>query len=84
MFTGAGEPGTVRALTFTVVYEVGQAVLAKLMRERPSIAEEISVTLSRRAKAHASGVTDDRNLDTSPSISVLVSRIRQLFQVPHG
>jgi small-conductance mechanosensitive channel/CRP-like cAMP-binding protein len=84
VFTGAGEPGSVRALTFTVVYEVGQAVLAKLMRERPSIAEEISVTLSRRAKARSTAVTDDRNLAAVPSISMLVSRIRQLFEVPHG
>ena len=35
--------GTIRAMTFTVVYEVGQAALAQLMRDRPSIAEEISV-----------------------------------------
>jgi len=66
------------------VYEVGQAVLAKLMRERSSIADEISVTLSRRAKGHASGITDDRSLAAPPSISMLVSRIRQLFEVPHG
>jgi len=84
LFTGAGELGTIRALTFTVVYEVGQAALAKLMRERPSIADEISVTLSRRAKPHAPGVTDDRNLAATPSIAMLVSRIRQLFEVPHG
>jgi len=84
LFTGAGEPGTIRALTFTVVYEVGQAVLAKLMRERSSIADEISVTLSRRAKGHASGIADDRSLAAPPSISMLVSRIRQLFEVPHG
>src|SRR5262245_3683476 len=84
LFTGAGEPGTIRALTFTVVYEVGQAVLAKLMRERSSIADEISVTLSRRAKGHTAGITADRNVATTPSIAMLVSRIRQLFEVPHG
>ena len=48
LFTGSGEARTVRALTFTVIYEVG-AALAALMKERPSIADEISVTLSRRA-----------------------------------
>ena len=46
LFTGTGEPGTVRALTSVVAYEVGQAALAKLMQDRPSIADEISVTLS--------------------------------------
>ena len=56
MFAGTGEMGTVRALTFIVAYEVGQAALAKLMRERPSIADEISVTLSRRAKLISSSI----------------------------
>jgi small-conductance mechanosensitive channel/CRP-like cAMP-binding protein len=84
LFTGAGEMGTIRALTFTVVYEVAQAALAKLMRDRPSIADEISVTLSRRAKAHTLGMADERSITAPPSISMLVSRIRQLFEVPQG
>jgi len=84
LFTGTGETGTVRALTFTVVYEVGQAALAKLMRERPSIAEEISVTLSRRAEARTAGLADQHSIAATHSISALVSRIRQLFEVPHG
>jgi len=84
LFTGSGEAGTVRALTFTVVYEVGQAALAALMKERPSIADEISVTLSLRAKAGISGTMDERNIAATSSISLLVSRIRQLFEVPHG
>jgi hypothetical protein len=67
-----------------VVYEVGQAALAKLMRERPSIAEEISVTLSRRAKARTGGLADQHSIAATHSISALVSRIRQLFEVPHG
>ncbi len=33
LFAGSGEPGTIRALTFAVVYEVGQAALAELMRD---------------------------------------------------
>lgn len=82
LFTGTGEMGTIRALTFTVAYEVGQAALAKLMRERPSIAEEISLTLSRRAKMGPPGIVDDRGIAAAPSISLLVSRIRQLFEVP--
>jgi hypothetical protein len=84
LFTGAGEAGTIRALTFTVAYEVGQAALAKLMRERPSIAEEISVTLSRRAKPGTPGLGNEDGLAATSSISGLVARIRQLFEVPHG
>jgi small-conductance mechanosensitive channel len=84
LFTGTGEPGTVRALTFVVVYEVGQAALAKLMHDRPAIADEISLTLSRRAKTGATGLADDGGLGPAPSFSTLVTQIRQLFQLPHS
>lgn len=81
LFTGAGEASTVRALTLTEVYEVGQQALAKLMKDRPSIADEISVTLSRRTRGSAA----DAASPTDPSsVSWLVTRIRQLFEVPHG
>jgi small-conductance mechanosensitive channel/CRP-like cAMP-binding protein len=81
-FTDSGEPGAIRAMTFAVVYEVGQAALAKLMRERPSIADEVGVTLSRRAKVATSAATNDHDIADAPSISALVLRIRQLFEVP--
>jgi small-conductance mechanosensitive channel/CRP-like cAMP-binding protein len=82
LFAGAGEPGTVRALTFAVVYEVGQAALAKLMHDRPTIADEISVTLSRRAsrgQAHAT----EQDATSMRSVSWLVGRIRSVFELPH-
>jgi CRP-like cAMP-binding protein len=82
MFTGTGEPGTVRALTVVVAYEVGQAALAKLMQDRPGIADEISVTLSRRAKSGMS-LGDHGQAAAESSVTRLVSRIRQLFAVPH-
>ena len=81
MFTGAGEAGTIRALTFVAVYEVGQAALAKLMHERPSIADEISVTLSRRAKAGALPGSEGQTAAKS-SATRLLARIRQVFEVP--
>jgi small-conductance mechanosensitive channel/CRP-like cAMP-binding protein len=83
LFAGAGEPGTVRALTFAVVYEVGQAALAKLMHDRPIIADEISVTLSRRAargQAHAT----EQDATSMRSVSWLVARIRHVFELPVG
>ena len=83
LFTGAGETGTMRALTFVVVYEVGQAALAKLMHDRPSIADEISVTLSRRAargQAHAT----EQDATSMRSVSWLVARIRHVFELPVG
>lgn len=83
LFTGAGEAATVRALTFTVVYEVGQAALSDLMKERPGIADEISVTLSRRANVATPAGAPGADAHDS-SISSLVARIRHLFDVPHG
>jgi small-conductance mechanosensitive channel/CRP-like cAMP-binding protein len=83
LFNGTGEPGTVRALTRVVTYEVGQAALAKLMQDRPSIADEISVTLSRRAKSGLS-IGEDGRVAAESSVTRLVGRIRQLFEVPHN
>lgn len=49
LLTGSGEPGSIRALTFAVVYEIGAAGLAPLMRDRPAIAEELGSVLAQRA-----------------------------------
>jgi len=71
-------------MTFAVVYEVGQAALAELMRDRPGIADEIAVTLSQRAKAGISGNASDHGNADAPTVSALVVRIRQLFSgMPH-
>jgi CRP-like cAMP-binding protein len=84
LFTGSGELGTVRALTAAVVYEVGQAGLAGLMRERPAIADEISVTLSRQAKAGGTGMGSQNDATAAMSVASLVKRIRQIFELPHS
>jgi small-conductance mechanosensitive channel len=82
LFAGKGEPGTIRAMTFAVVYEVGQAALAQLMHDRPGIADEISVTLSRRAKRTTTGVGDAVEDPSMRSVSWLVGRIRSVFELP--
>jgi len=82
LFAGKGEPGTIRAMTFAVVYEVGQAALAQLMRDRPGIADEISVTLSRRARRHTTSNTGDAEEQSMRSVSWLVRRIRSVFELP--
>ena len=84
LIPGACETATVRALTFTVAYEVAQAALAKLMHDRPSITDEISQTLSRRTKAGTSLAADDDSAANPPAVSILASRIRRLFLVPRG
>jgi small-conductance mechanosensitive channel len=84
LFTGSGEIGTFRALTAAVVYEVGQADFAKLMHERPAIADEISVTLARQAKVGGAGKGGQADPVAVMSVSSLVMRIRQIFELPHG
>ena len=84
LFTGSGAIGTVRALTAAVVYQVDQAGLAKLMHDRPTIADEISVTLSRQAKADSINKGSSSDPDGSMSVASLVRRIRQVFELPHA
>jgi len=84
LFTGSGEIGTVRALTAAVIYEVGQAGLAELMHERPGIADEISVTLARLAKAGGAGAGSQSDPTAGMSVALLVRRIRQIFELPHN
>lgn len=83
LFTGSCEEGVIRALTAVVAYEVGQAALAKLMHDRPGIADEVSITLSRRAKR---GQTLMGNEGATAALAVpgLVARIRQMFGVPYS
>ncbi len=69
-------------LPAVVIYEVSQAGLAQLMRERPGIADEISVTLCRRANLDPAPI--DQTADDMGSVPRLVARIRHLFAVPHG
>jgi small-conductance mechanosensitive channel/CRP-like cAMP-binding protein len=84
LFTGSGEEGTIRALTAVVIYEVGQAALAKLMHDRPSIADEVSITLSRRTKQGQAAHGDEGRSADMRSVPRLVARIRHLFGVPQS
>jgi CRP-like cAMP-binding protein len=79
LFAGRGEPGTVRALTFAIVYEVGQAALGKIMRDRPAIADEISMTLSARAETDGASPSGEEGASSMRSVSWLVARIRSAF-----
>ncbi len=82
LLTGAGEPGTIRALTTVVVYEIGQECLAPLMRERPSIAEDLGATLARRSATAKHLLEPGQNGAGPGSAPHLVARIRQLFSIP--
>ena len=51
LLTGAGTSGTVRALTFVVVYEIALENLAPLIHDRPGIAEELGAALLHRKQS---------------------------------
>lgn len=79
---GKAEAATVRALAFTVVYEIGREALAGLMRDRPGLAEEIGLTLAHRAAARTAAANDDGSA-AAPSVSVLIARLRRLLPARH-
>jgi small-conductance mechanosensitive channel/CRP-like cAMP-binding protein len=81
---GAGEVGTIRALTYVVIYEIGHDCLAPLLRDRPSIAEELGEIMSKRMEAerHLFGAAD--LMVGADRAGSLTSRIRHLFQLQHG
>ena len=58
LLTGAGEPGTIRAMTLMIVYEITQDGLAPLMQTRPTIAEELGTFLSKRSAAELDRTRD--------------------------
>ncbi|MDL2407191.1 mechanosensitive ion channel family protein [Rhizobium calliandrae] len=83
LLMGAVEVGTVQALTFVVTYEIGEACLAPLLHDRPSMADELGTIMSKRIEAerHLFGTSDI--LVNGAPIGSLTSRIRHLFQLQH-
>jgi small-conductance mechanosensitive channel/CRP-like cAMP-binding protein len=81
LLTGTGEPGTVRALTLVVVYEITQAGLAPLMKDRPAIAEELGALLARRTTAERYRLDQGNGHMVPSSAPTLAARIRHLFDL---
>jgi small-conductance mechanosensitive channel/CRP-like cAMP-binding protein len=81
LLTGAAETDSIRALTFAVVYEIAQPALAKLMVDRPSMADELGSILARRAETEKELTGHSAHADER-SVPRLVARIRHLFDVP--
>ena len=77
---GLEEPGEIRALTFVVVYEISLEPLAAVMRDRPSLADELGLLLSRRLEAEKSLSNSAMKVGNVHSTS-LAARIRHLFLI---
>ncbi len=79
----AAEAGDTTALTFVVIYEVTKEDLAAVMRDRPALAEELGVLLSRRME-------EEEHLSNAGALShgthpeTIATRIRRLFEIPTG
>ncbi|WP_032918091.1 cyclic nucleotide-binding domain-containing protein [Mesorhizobium erdmanii] len=81
LLTGTGEIGTIRALTFVVVYEIEKTHLAPLMRDRPRLADELGEILARHARSerHLQATGDGHEGDNT--VARLTLHIRQLFHL---
>jgi CRP-like cAMP-binding protein len=55
LLAGMGEPYTLEALTRVTVYEIDQQAFAPLLINRPAMAEDLALSLSRRAQQVQTG-----------------------------
>lgn len=80
LLTGAGEPGTIEALTFVVVYEITQEGLSPLLRDRPAIADALGAVLSKRVATQSLRLAHAHDLGAT-SAPGLTERMRHLFDL---
>jgi small-conductance mechanosensitive channel len=81
LLTGTGEFGAIKALTFVVVYEITPEALAPLMRDRPAIADELALLLSKRNASELVRLGHGDAADAALTIPPLRARIRHLFNL---
>jgi small-conductance mechanosensitive channel/CRP-like cAMP-binding protein len=79
MLTGASAPARIIALTFVVAYEIKQETLATLMQDRPALADELGVVLSRKLEAERFQNTE--SLSRGKEAMTFAVRIRRIFQL---
>ncbi|MBZ7924191.1 mechanosensitive ion channel family protein [Ensifer adhaerens] len=80
---GALEPGNIKALTFVIAYEIAKDQLAAVMLQRPSLADELGIVLSRRLDSEKHLFGDGMLLEGGHP-STLTAKIRHLFQIQHA
>ncbi|GLS34381.1 Small-conductance mechanosensitive channel [Mesorhizobium albiziae] len=81
LLTGDGEFGSIKALTFVVVYEIIQEGLAPLMRDRPAIVDELASLLSKRSASELLRVGQGEGVAPATTLRTLRARIRDLFNL---
>ncbi|RDJ13935.1 mechanosensitive ion channel domain-containing protein [Rhizobium grahamii] len=80
---GAPEPGNVRTLTQVVAYEARKDLVAAVMGERASLADELGQVLSRRLEMEKH-LFDDHAVIEAHHPSTLSARIRHFFELQNG
>ncbi|MGO8389101.1 mechanosensitive ion channel protein, partial [Rhizobium johnstonii] len=75
---GGLEVADTKCLTDVVLYQIGKAKIAELLRERPAIAEDLAALLSVRTKAEEAIQHAGRD-QTSKNLPDLRMRILRLF-----
>jgi CRP-like cAMP-binding protein len=79
LLMGAEEPGFIRALSPVTVYEISSNGIARVLRERADLADEIGATLAARLNAEAA--LSEGTVFPAHRPLTIAHRIRQLFQL---
>ena len=77
LLAGMGEAYTLEALTRVTVYEIDQQAFAPLLTNRPAMAEDLAVSLSRRARQVQAGAA--RGPQHERSVRAFLKAIQAIF-----
>ncbi|HEY4252682.1 MAG TPA: cyclic nucleotide-binding domain-containing protein [Roseomonas sp.] len=80
LLAGMGEAGSLRALTPVIVYEIDQASFAPLLQDRPGMAEELALSLSRRVAASQGAAAGHGDKAHDFGVSTMLKAIRDIFR----
>jgi small-conductance mechanosensitive channel/CRP-like cAMP-binding protein len=80
LLAGLGEPCTLEALTRVTVYEIDQQAFAPLLGNRPAMAEDLALSLSRRAEQVQTGPAEAPHQEWS--VNTFRKAIQTIFHRP--
>jgi small-conductance mechanosensitive channel/CRP-like cAMP-binding protein len=78
LLAGMGEASTLQALTHVVVYEINQQSFAPLLLDRPAMAEDLALILSKRAVSSTNDTAADQR--QQHSVLALLKSIQTIFR----
>lgn len=78
LLMGAEETGTSRAITSVIAYEMDQDDIAALLKDRPTIADEVGAVLARRLEDELRMLSPTK---ADPPKASFSARIRRFFEI---